>query len=304
MAGTKKSSDDNTNDGEKRASMDRWADARREDLAEAIGLIILPPPHGADASGEVKFGIRPEGGLYNPDVVERYVSEAQELVQSTVYERSQDDQHLRERSGDIVSNPYSVGPAAQEWPKYLFLIYESGQHVLDDALRLYGAAQIVREVVKRLHRHDEKIAEDPSRSADVTIRYPSGGAPSTEVAAGILLTPGGLVSLCVMDAFDHYDTRDNIDVEIHTRSWSGYSTQGHPGSSDDIHTVRITESKRELYWVVQTDGRVLEHFSVENQKMTQLPLPEWFDDSSWRTSYFQTETSYAQLKMDIDEKGR
>lgn len=302
MAGGDNSRDDKASEVEKQAGMERWERSRRDDLADAIGVIVIPPYHGADASGRIKFGLPPLGGFWDDSVVNRYVGEVEKTIQSVIQEEADVDSELRTRSAEIAAAPYSVGPAAQEWPKYLFLLYEHGQYILDDALRLYGAAQMVQSVVKRLRKHDDQVADDKDRSVDQYEAKQVAGAGNGPIHAEVWLTPGALVSLCVMDAHDRYDIRDDIDVEIHTRSWSDYSTQGHPGLGNDIHMVRVRGEGKSLYWVVQTSGAVVEHFSLEDQVLAQLPLPTWFEDEPWRTSSFRTDHQHIQLKFDFDAK--
>ena len=300
MAGGKNSRDEKTSEAEAPAGEERWARSRRDDLANTIGVIVVPPFHGEDASGKIKFGIRPVGGYWDDETVARYVAE----TQFTIIAIKETIAGLKEELGWsealVKGEPYSVGPAAQEWPKFLYLLYEHGRPILENAVLMYSAGQMVKTIVRSIRHHDDQISKDPDRSVD---RFRDSDLPeaSTEaVAAELLLTPGALVSLCIMDAYDRYDIRDGIDVEIHTRSHSDYSTQGHPGFGGDIHSVRIRKNGNSLYWVVQTSGAVVEHFSLKNQVLAQLPLPNWFEEDSSRTDSFRTDRQHFQLRLDLD----
>ena len=296
MAGGDKSRDEKRDDDKMQADMERWERSRRDDLADAIGLIVVPPFHGADETGEVKFGLRPLGGFWDDETLKRYMDEVQGTVQSSIAEASVVDEELQSRRSEVTAEPYSVGPAAQEWPKYLLLLYEYGRPVLENAVLIYSAGQIVQSIVKKIRRHDLQLSKDKNRSLD---RFEARKLPATStsaVEAELMLTSGALVSLCMMDLHDRYEPIGVVDVEIHTRSRSSYSTQGHPGFVNDVHLVRVQLSGRSLFWSLQTDGRVLDHYQILGARLTQLPLPSWFKDEVQGDLPFESEVKDYRIR--------
>lgn len=290
MAGGKDSKKDQPSEAEMEAGMERERKARRDDLAEAIGLVLIPPFHGQDERGDYKFGLPPYGGFYDSATVERYITDMGQVVQSVVESGPINGGDSTIRGDEIQPYPYSVGPAAQEWPKYLFLIYEYGRPILEDSVLLYSAGQMVRSVVKRIRQRSGEIAKDETRSVDQSSQA------AFPVEPELLLTPGSLVSLCITDLHDRYDPIGIVDVEIHTRSWSSYSTQGHPGLADDVHLVRVQLSGRSVFWSLQTNGRVRDHFQLVGGKLMQLPLPNWFEIDRQNDVDFETELKKYQLR--------
>jgi hypothetical protein len=96
---------------------DPWSEARRSDLEDALGVIVSLP-------GSWEEGAPPE--LYQWYFVSSPEFKAFEADFTEDVRQALIDAYApvlpRQVLVQVEARPYSVGPAAQEWPKYLYLL--------------------------------------------------------------------------------------------------------------------------------------------------------------------------------------
>ena len=246
--------------------------ARREDLTEVMGFVLALPSHGRDANNEVRWGLRNHGGMADQHFIE--------LFESDVLQILTDVRELR-RSPELEippakSQPYSTGPAAQEWSTLLFELADKVMPVLEDGSTLIGWALYLRTVIKRL-----KVWES-ERNKEVYGRTglePAERSSIEPVSLVPVFTVPALSALCYDHCVSGYGIGRKLVVAIYPRSgFAGFTSAGHPTAMESF-VVQLRDGKRQFFYIVGATGEVKEHFLVTGKDVTLLPIPS-FDGTS------------------------
>ncbi len=109
---------------------------RRDDLYNAFGIMLSVPLHGQDEQGRWKYGLSPQHGWANPDLETQFAQEMRSLIVGQVSALVTQGVIPPEQVESIQGHNYSVGPAAQEWPKIFFELYRDARPVMNDGASL------------------------------------------------------------------------------------------------------------------------------------------------------------------------
>ena len=226
-------------------------EARREDLRHAAALIAELPPHLAGPNA-------PSG----PSGCQDEYEGVQESFLDALVASVGDAGGLLSpaEAASLEARPSAVGPSAQGWPVYIVRFIADVRPILEDGALLYTLGQAVHAAMRQFR---------------VTIpRLAARFGP----ASRLVLTEPLLVVICFAHVRDAYHPRAAIKMESHVREgFIGYSSPDHP-SGHERYLIRATVGRRIYVYVVDALSNVTEHFLLEGNTITPLPLPDWHDE--------------------------
>lgn len=250
-----------------------WRLSRREDLADALGFVLSVPWHGQDEKGSWKYGLRPQYGWANPEIEAEFRSEMHALIIVTAAPLVSRGLVTADQVQSIPSHPYSVGPAAQEWPKLFFDLYQDARPLLSDGASILGWGYFLRDLMKGLWSWAASKQQEQAEPAEAeNVTYSGHGVIPT-----ITLTRPAIVALCYAHLVDHCGVSENVTVETFPRSFTSYATPGHPGGAE-TYLVRAKAGRRSFFFHVSGAGEVTEHYLSVGTSITPLPLPNFMGD--------------------------
>lgn len=255
--------------------------SKRDDLNNAVGIIVTLPDHGADDTNRVSWGRRTIGGMYSDEFYQEFsremetaVEEVQEFVPSAPPLNRTQPSHL-----------YETGPDAQTWPQIALMLWEDVRPYLQDidtVISLSIAAKMLQQSILNWHeKKNEEIMEEYSQEIE------SGRTPTIEpVEPAIVITQGVALAAAVTDVVQRHGVAGRLHVETYPRGFPGYSDAGHPSSSTS-YLVRCRANRRSFFYHFLPDGEIQEHFLVTGPDVTMLSLPpnEHGEANMFRTAF-------------------
>lgn len=262
---------------EEMAAQRRWSLARRTDLADAFGVVLPVPAHGQDERGNWKYGLRSIGGAASERIVKEFDEEITEVIRNSARYLS-DNQLLNNQQVDTIqSQPYSVGPAAQEWPKILFDFYQSARPLLNDGASLlawgYFFLNLIHGVRTWASETERKISGGPESQAASYV--------GSSIMPRIVFTRPAIVALCFADMSQRHEIDESMTVESFPRSFTDFATVDHPGGQE-TYLIRFRAGRRSFFYHASGTAEITEHYLLAGSTVTLLPLPD-FGNEGYRT---------------------
>jgi hypothetical protein len=265
------------------AIQELWRLSRREDLADAFGIMLSIPWHGQDSQGVWRFGLNPMGGMPNMEWQNQFESEMKELIRGSAFSLVSRGLLTQDETDALDSHPYSVGPAAQEWPKIFFDLYQDARPFLNDGASILGWGYFFRDLIGRLWTWAANKQREQSEYPEAeNVTYSGHGVVPT-----ITLTRPAIVALCYAHLVDQHGVSEEMTVETFPRSFTSYATPDHPGGQE-TYLVQARAGRRSFFFHVSGTGEVAEHYLIVGITVTPLPLPNFVGDefqSSSRESF-------------------
>ena len=252
----------------------RWQLSRRTDLANAFGVMLNVPAHGQDDAGKWQYGRTPTAGMAHGDFADAFQTEMQSLI--TLHGSFLVSEGLlsAEQVEALAGHPYSVGPAAQEWPKYFFEFYRDVRPILSDGASVLGWAYFFKDLVRGIQLWSSNKQQEVYESMAGQDYSPGDWS---EVSVTPVLTRPALIALCYADVTKRYGIGEDVTIDTFPRSYTDYATPDHPGGSE-TYLVRIKAGKRRFFYLVDSNGRASEHYLTTGADLTLLPLPNLLGD--------------------------
>lgn len=245
----------------------RWRLARREDLADVMGIVLSVPMHGQDPDGVWRFGLRTDQGWADEGMTAQFDYEVQTLFSIAAEGLVERGALARTRPGSFTSHPYEIGPAAQGWPMQFVEFVQQARPLLEDGATLLAWGYFLKDVIRKLWEWGSAMDREASKypqSRPVTYD----GRSSVPSAS---FTRPAIVALCYVDLVDHYPVTEAVTLETFPRSKFGYVSQDHPGGSES-YLIRFTVQRMSFYYHVLGSGQVLEHFKTNGPALSLLPI--------------------------------
>jgi hypothetical protein len=257
---------------------DIWEEARREDLDDSIALAIMVPFHGKDDEGNLQFGLRPDLGWAKEEMVAQFESEVRQIIQESSSILVEQGLVERETVDGLDGRPYSVGPAAQEWPQLLFTLKVDVWTFINSGASLLAWGYFLRDVLQGLANLGARLREQANAALQ---EVPYGDPRRAEINLFPTLTRADVVALCFADAEGRYAIRGQFAIEAFPRSAAYYSGPDHPAGNEQ-YLVRISNGDRDFFYLIQASGQVIEHYMVTGGQVSLLTLPKFHpDDNHW-----------------------
>lgn len=254
---------------------EQWRLSRREDLADAFGLVLSIPWHGQDDQGEWRFGLTPMGGMPNMEWQSQFESEMKLLIRDTASGLVSRGLLTENQAASLDYHPYSVGPAAQEWPKIFFDLYQDARPFLADGASLLGWGYFFRDTITALWTWASKKEREQSEYPDAeSVTFMGYSAKPS-----LTLTGPAVVALCYADLVERHGISEPTTIETFPRGLAGYETPGHPGGGE-TYLLRFRVGRRNFFYYVSGTGKVTEHFLMVGTTLSLLPLPDFLEPSS------------------------
>jgi hypothetical protein len=232
---------------------DRWDEARRSDLENALGVIVsLPGPREEGAPLELYqwyFVGSPEFKAFEANFTNDV---RQALIKA--YAPVLPPHALVQ----LEARPYSVGPAAQEWPKYLYLL----EH-------LWVAAQVVATLVE--------VGEAARQAMELYRRALRrlGINPDSPTAPRLGFTKKNLEGLCASYVQEHFHPRACLAAMSEAfPDPTGYGTAGHPGAGE-WYRVAVRAGRQAYVFDINTWANVTRLVRRDGQQEIALPWRGW-----------------------------
>ena len=252
------------------ASMDGSAEtefgvdeARRDDLGNAIGFIVSAPFHGQDETGQWFWGLRPFGGMANPDLTNQFRNDMARIARDGLYSVVGPGLLTSPQAEAIEGHPYEIGPAAQSWPMFFYNLYQDARPFLNDGASLLAWGAALRAIMSQVKTWGHRQTMHPQRRE----------SPVESVPA---LTLPAILSLAYSDLVERYGIGEEVTLDLYPRSFKGFVSVGHPGS-DMRYVIRALAGVRSFFYIVDSSGVVYEHFLYSSGEITPLSLPDWYE---------------------------
>lgn len=243
--------------------------AYRGDLAEAIGIIVSQPPHSLDETGKILWGDWYSGNTIGSQLIWDEISDA---VLSAIDQAMRGLVSLPPLERTIPTHQYEHPPAAQSIPEIAAMIYEHGRPILDDGLLLYEAGKLIRGAYIRIDAWIQKKGTEVSR-LDEPVMATSDTPPHPWEAPNITLTQGSLIALVVAEIVDRVGFQKDMEIDSQARGFMGYNSPNHPNSRLK-YLMRISYGGEQYGYVLGSNGKVLEHFRIDENELVSLQIPD------------------------------
>jgi hypothetical protein len=253
----------------------RWRLAWRTDLADAFGIVLSVPEHGQDEYGNWRYGLRPEAGLANPEFEAEFEAEMRELIRRSASSLASNGLLTQQEAEAIEPHSYSVGPAAQEWSKLFFELYQDARPHLADGASILAWGYFLRDVVKAIWSWAARKEREQYGSAAAEASVYSGNSAMPR----LVLTRPAIVALCYTDFVERHAVSGDIILETFPRSFTTYATMDHPGGQES-YLVRARIGRRSFFYHVFGTGEVNEHYLLAGSTVTLLPLPNFLESDA------------------------
>jgi hypothetical protein len=246
-----------------------WQLARRDDLADAFGIVLRVPAHGRDDEGNWHYGREPFGGVPNQEFENAFFAEMQSIIDGSSHFLVSRGLLTAEQAEAIEGHPYSTGPAAQEWPQHFFEFYRDVQPIINNGASLIEWAAFFGALFKGFRfwtsRKQEEVVESLNGQLVPGISLP-------RISITPVLTRADVIALCYADMTKRYGIGEDVTVDAFSRSLPFYETLDHPGGSE-TYLVRIRAGGRKFHYLVDSKGQVIEHYLTTGSDLTLLELP-------------------------------
>jgi hypothetical protein len=251
----------------------RWELARRTDLADTFGIVLSVPPHGQDDQGRWQYGLMPIGGMSNQLFVSQFEADMRSTIATYAPSLISSGLLTPDQAEAIGGHPYSIGPAAQEWPQFFFEFYRNAQPFLSEGATLLAWGYFLKDAVRGISTWSPRNQHEPHGSPD---SEPMTRAQQLDTSVHPVLTPADLIALCYVDLTRRYGIGDDVTIDVLPRSFTEFATPDHP-SADVTYLMRIKAGKRRFFYFVDSTGKVTEHYLSTGDDLTLLMLPALFD---------------------------
>lgn len=249
-------------------------EARRADLDHSISMMVVVPVHGPGPSGRVAYGNRPfDGGFADTAIVDEFKQDIEQFLsglgRGLVFEGFATEDQI----AAIRLRPYSVGPAAQEWPQFILNFIQDARPVLNDGATLLAWGGFIKAVIDSIGNWvDRRKATIAEERAPQLVEYD----PRTEVAVKPVFTRAAIVCLCYQDMVTRSGVGTSCTVDVLTRSAEHYAGPDHP-SGMEAYLIRFGIGSRNFIYHVNAYAFVLEHYLISGADMTMLTLPKFVE---------------------------
>lgn len=169
----------------------------------------------------------------------------------------------------VRGSAYHVGPMAQgPTIQMLFTAYENIMPVATDIAVWIAIGQFARVTMRRTRA--------------ILRRFIAEQGAEIEGYRGIYLNDRVVVSqpliqgLCVEHFSTMYEAaKDRISIDVNARSpYPGIVWAGRPDRSM-VYTVRLWAGKTSYVYIIDGEGKPIEHFMTRGVKFAAFPLPDW-----------------------------
>lgn len=241
--------------------------AYRNDLEQAIGIIVVPPENHFDSRGNLVWGSTDNTLTGDRRVFEelrQYLAAASDQVIG-----SSDSLPPSDRKAP--THTYEIPPAAQSWPQIAVMLWEHGKPYLENTDLVFSLALAVKEIVVLTHRwFDRKNGEIGELNRE---DYEAGRPPTHKfVTPKFMLTQGAILSLVVANLVERFGYNADLEIEVFPRGFEGYNDPNHPNSTLS-YLVQCSFSDQVIVYIVMSSGKVIEHFQIKDLELTPLPAP-------------------------------
>lgn len=240
----------------------------RDDLVDAIGIIIAPPMHRVDEKGRVIWG-QSDGGLTSsPEVIDEFRAEIEKIVADTSNELA--DPFPLNRT--LPSHPYSHPPAAQGIVEFAFMLWEQRDVIIDNLDRLITVGTVVLAISERtkswFQQKQQSVSEE--NPPDQPARWIT---PMGETDPMITWTQAAAAAAVIADAYGRYGVTEGCEVRVYPRANPFTSGPKHPDHQTS-YLLRLQDGTRVLIYHLRSNGEVVEHFQLAGDRITPLPIPD------------------------------
>lgn len=240
-----------TDDREKELTGDSISGYGFDDLTDAIAVMARIPRRYLDPL----YGVRPEN---QPDF-DRYLREWQSDVVELL------GPHFDGfPSGPPKPSYYLIPPAAGPDTDFIFAILQNADHLIQQMDAYIGLGSALISLARR--RKERETADDDSNFHGNSPTFLYGSLPA-------------LRAMCLSHAHERYydpATHPRIELQSMTRNVHTGSAQHPTPGVQFTFVVRVGQS--DYVYVVGVEGRVKEHFRIQDGKLLGLMLPDWFDE--------------------------
>lgn len=251
----------------------RWALARRNDLADAFGIAFSVPIHGRGEEGVWKYGLREPGGMASRELTEAFDDDVTQIVRHAAADLVSKGVITEEDADSLHAQPYSVGPAAQEWPKILFDLYQHARPFLNDGASLLAWGACIHAVIRGVRQWASKTERQVyGASEDQAASY-----TGSSVMPGMFFTRPALTALCYADVVERYGVSQSVTIDSHSRPLTTYATVDHPGGQE-TYLIRFKTGRKSYFYHANGTGVVSEHYLLSGSSIALLPLPDFLGD--------------------------
>jgi hypothetical protein len=246
----------------------------RDDLADSFGIMIAVAKHGPSPDGVIKYGYPPmPGGFNDQEMAEAFKSEMSGLIVESMSGLVDMGIISEEAVTTVKADPYSLPPAAQEWPKVFFDLYQDARPFLADGASLLAWGYFLRDAISRIwiwssNKEREQSGPNPPENASYT---------GQGIMPGIALTRPAILALCYLDLIERHGIKEKITIDAHSRTSPFFiSSVDHPGGRE-TYLVKAKAGSTSFFYIVRGSGDVIEHFSTSRSTLTLLELPNFVE---------------------------
>lgn len=270
---------------------ERWRLSRREDLADAFGIVLSVAWHGRDAQGNWRYGLNPLGGMPNGEYQAQFESDMRALIREVASGLAGQGVITEEQVATLNFYPYSVGPAAQEWPKIFFDLYQDARPFLADGASLLAWGYFFKDTFRAIRTWASNKERAQSEYPDCENVTYSGH----DAMPSVTLTRPAIVALCYTDLVDRHAVTGDLTIETFPRSFTSYATVDHPGGGES-YILRARAGRHSFFYHVDGTGEVSEHYLIVDSTLTPLPLPNLRGDETTLSRPYALPSQQVKIK--------
>lgn len=261
-------------DDEELAEIQRgWDLQRRSDLADAFGIAFSVPTHGQDDEGRWKFGLPAQGGMNSQELTEKFADDITHIIRYAAVDLVDKGVITKQDVLSIRAQSYSVGPLAQEWPKFLFDLYQSARPFLNDGASLLAWGAFIIDVIRGVR----KWASKTEREVHGASEDQAGSYTGSRIMPKVFFTGPALTALCYTDVVERYGVSQSVTIDSLSRSFTTYATADHPGGQE-TYLIRFKAGRKSYFYHAHGTGVISEHYLMVSSTITLLPLPDFLGD--------------------------
>lgn len=252
---------------------EEWRLAGRSDLGNVFGIVIAVPDHGQDDQGNWHYGLRTAYGIPNRELELEFESEMRGLFTGLTSDAVSRGMLTKEEAEKLRVHPYSVGPAAQEWPKLFFELYQNTRPFLSDGASLLQWGGFVLYVINKLRSWASQKEREQSMAPESSATSCSGAS----VMPPLVFTRPAIAALCYVDLVQRHAVTADVTLDTFPRSYTEFATDDHPAGNES-YLIRAKTGNRAFFYHVSGAGEVGEHYLLIGSKLSLLQLPNFIEE--------------------------